>query len=392
MAAKKHTEGHELFIKSVHGSSSFSLATVAFVAESGRFSSSFGRGFSHHGGRSGGRGRGRRPPHCQLCRQTSHYADKCLDLHTFSNRGSSLDANLEQAFHAKCGVYDDCSNWFIDSGASTHMASSSASLDSTMPYTGSDHVTFANGNILNISRLSNASIAKDIDLLDVLVVPKLTKNLLSISKFTADSPVDILFPHDMSQIGHSFVTSLLPRPNVCSPCELSKSRRLPFSNNEKRSSHVLSTDGYLYYAIFIDDFSRFTWFYPLKHKSEFFQVFTAFLSFVQTQFSCKVKAFQSDGDTEFLNQRVKQLLVENGTHHRISCPYTPEQNGRAERKHRHVTETGLAMLFNSNAPASLWVDAFTSAVYIINCLPTKLLNNKSPFELLFNRAPNLCHF
>lgn len=127
-----------------------------------------------------------------------------------------------------------------------------------------------------------------------------------------------------------FVTSILPRPNVCSPCELLKSHRLPFSINEKRSlhvldlvhcdlwgpSHVLSTDGYLFYAIFIDDFSQFTWFYPLKHKSGFFQVFTAVLSFVQTQFSCKVKEFQSDGGTEFLNQRVKHLLVENDTHHR----------------------------------------------------------------------------
>ncbi|GKE91206.1 retrovirus-related pol polyprotein from transposon RE1, partial [Tanacetum coccineum] len=46
------------------------------------------------------------------------------------------------------------------------------------------------------------------------------------------------------------------------------------------------------------------------------------------------------------------------------------------------------MLFNANAPATLWVDAFTSAVYIINRLPTKVLNDKSPFELLFNCTPN----
>ncbi|GKB69844.1 uncharacterized mitochondrial protein-like protein [Tanacetum coccineum] len=142
-------EGHELFIKSVYGSSSSSPATVAFVAESGRSSSSSGHGFSPRsgrGGRSGGRGRGHRPPHCQLYRQTGHYADKCPDLYTFANRGYSLDANLAQAFHAKCGVYDDSSYWFVDSGASTHMTSSSASLDSTMPYTGSDHVTVSNGN------------------------------------------------------------------------------------------------------------------------------------------------------------------------------------------------------------------------------------------------------
>lgn len=85
---------------------------------------------------------------------------------------------------------------------------------------------------------------------------------------------------------------------------------------------------------------------------------------------------------------MQQLLTSNGTHHRISCPHTPQQNGRAERKHRHVTETGLAMLFNCHEPASLWVDAFTSAVYIINCLLSKVVQNKIPFEVLYKNPPN----
>lgn len=76
--------------------------------------------------------------------------------------------------------------------------------------------------------------------------------------------------------------------------------------------------------------------------------------------------FQSDGGTELLNHRVQNLFVANGTHHRVSCTYTPQQNGRAERKHRHVTKTGLAMLVNAHAPASFWVDAFQTTTYIIN--------------------------
>ncbi|GJW57946.1 retrovirus-related pol polyprotein from transposon RE1 [Tanacetum coccineum] len=76
----------------------------------------------------------------------------------------------------------------------------------------------------------------------------------------------------------------------------------------------------------------------------------------------------------------------------ITCPYTPQQNGRAERKHRHLVETGLAMLFHAHVPASYWVDAFSSATYIINRLPTKLLGNHSPFELLYSRLPNYTNF
>lgn len=114
---------------------------------------------------------------------------------------------------------------------------------------------------------------------------------------------------------------------------------MPFEPNEKRALHVLdlihcdlwgpspitSVDGYRYYAVFVDDFSRFMWFYPLKTKSGFHVVFKDFLKFVQTQFSSKIKVFQSDGGTEFLNHHVRRLLDDNGTFHRISCSYTPQK-------------------------------------------------------------------
>lgn len=154
----------------------------------------------------------------------------------------------------------------------------------------------------------------------------------------------------MQKLGSLNITSLLPKPDLGPSCQLSKSKKLPFSDNTKRALHVLdlihcdlwgpgpvpSTDGYLYYVIFVDDHSRFTWFYPLTHKSDFAQTLENFLTFVQTQFSCKVKTFQSDGGTEFLNHQVQHTFLANGIHHQVSCPYTPQQNGRFERKHRHI--------------------------------------------------------
>lgn len=63
-------------------------------------------------------------------------------------------------------------------------------------------------------------------------------------------------------------------------------------------------------------------------------------------------------------------------------------NGRVERKHRHILETGLAMLFNAKLPLSFWVDDFSSVFYIMNLLPTQILDGKSPFETLFLQPPN----
>lgn len=55
---------------------------------------------------------------------------------------------------------------------------------------------------------------------------------------------------------------------------------------------------------------------------------------------------------------------------RISCPYTPEQKGLAERKHRHIEEMGLTLLTQAQLPRSLWLEAFSTAVYLINRLLT----------------------
>jgi len=97
-------------------------------------------------------------------------------------------------------------------------------------------------------------------------------------------------------------------------CCLAKSHRLPFTPVEHRTdsplqlihsdvwqSSMFSHDGYKYYVSFIDDFLRFTWIYPMKHKFELYHLFTKFWVLVENLFNCKIKMFQSDGGWEFDN-------------------------------------------------------------------------------------------
>ena len=74
--------------------------------------------------------------------------------------------------------------------------------------------------------------------------------------------------------------------------------------------------------------------------------------------------------------------------HRVSCPHTHQQNGSIERKHRHVVESGLALLSHAHTPLRFWDDAFQSACYLINRLPTSILQFQSPYEKLFNTSPD----
>jgi transposase InsO family protein len=94
-------------------------------------------------------------------------------------------------------------------------------------------------------------------------------------------------------------------------------------------------------------------------KSQAFMIFKQFQTLLEIQFSCKIKNFQSDGGADFTSNQFQSHLLTSGIRHRMSCPYTPFQNGHVERKHRPITETGLALLFHSQVPLSHWVDAFS---------------------------------
>ncbi|KAE8669454.1 WAT1-related protein [Hibiscus syriacus] len=86
--------------------------------------------------------------------------------------------------------------------------------------------------------------------------------------------------------------------------------------------------------------------------------------------------------------RGRGWFLANGVQQRVSCPSTSEQNGKAERKHIHVVEMGLALLAEAALPLKFWSHAFLSAVHLINRLPTEVLNGKSPFEVLYQQTPD----
>lgn len=74
--------------------------------------------------------------------------------------------------------------------------------------------------------------------------------------------------------------------------------------------------------------------------------------------------------------------------HRIACPYTHQQMGAIERRHRQILETGLSLLSHSHLPQHFWEDAFTTAMYVINRLRTPLLHNQSPYEVVYHKKPD----
>ena len=74
------------------------------------------------------------------------------------------------------------------------------------------------------------------------------------------------------------------------------------------------------------------------------------------------------------------------------CPYTSQQNGRAERKHRHILDSVRAMLISASCPERAWGEVALTVVHIINRLPYSVLGNVSPFKRLYLTTPDYKDF
>jgi histone deacetylase 1/2 len=99
---------------------------------------------------------------------------------------------------------------------------------------------------------------------------------------------------------------------------------------------------------FIDDFSKYTWIYLIKHKSDVFQVFKNFQNLVERKFDKNIISMQTKWGGEY--EKLYSFFQQIGITHRVSCPHAHQHNGAAERKHCHIVEVVLALLANASMP------------------------------------------
>ncbi|RVW52539.1 Retrovirus-related Pol polyprotein from transposon RE2 [Vitis vinifera] len=242
-------------------------------------------------------------------------------------RPSSTLCNAKLLLPTKAHFAANTSNtptWLLDSGASHHITSDLSNLSIHAPYNGSDDIMIDDGTGLPITHTGSLSLHTSnaqFSLTNVLCVPGMKKNLISISKLCISNNVSITF------LPSSFLVKDL------------------------RTGATL-----------------------LKGKTK-----------DEKHFNQNIHTLYSDNGGEYIS--LSNFLALHGISHLTTPPHTPEHNGFSERRHLHIVETGLTLLSHASIHLPYWSNAFATAVYLINRMPTPTLNLLSPYEKIFALVP-----
>ena len=135
-----------------------------------------------------------------------------------------------------------------------------------------------------------------------------------------------------------------------------------------------------YFITFIDDYSRYGYVYPIKHKYEALKMFQICDAEVQNQKGKKIKRIRSDKGGEYTSELFKEYCARDGIIHEYSIPYIPQQNGVAERRNRTLMDMVRSMISHARLMLYLWGETLNTAQYILNRVPSKSVP-KTPYEL-----------
>ncbi|KRX83384.1 Retrovirus-related Pol polyprotein from transposon TNT 1-94 [Trichinella sp. T6] len=342
-----------------------------------------------------------------LC--TGACGGEALDCWHSSHKKSDKNLAANTNFAASCLLIqketDGDKDWFLDSDATTHLTHRDDWMEE---YNGRTTHTVAIANGTNITTKGCGVVKiplateKTMVAHDVRHAPELALNLLSYNGLYRLNRCDhwAMAVQDVPDLWHRRLGHLsrgsmkllqdgqatgIPSDAItktdCVTCLKGKQCRLPFPKSaSKRSEEVLelvhsdicgrmqvaSVGGARYFLSFIDDFSRKSFAYFLKHKNEALPKFKDFIAMVERQTSKRVKCLRTDNGREYLNNMFAEFLVR-----------------------RHSSRT--TMLIDANLSPDLWAEAVGTANYLQNRCTTKALRKMIPEEAWSGRKPNLAH-
>ncbi|KAF1318429.1 Integrase catalytic core protein, partial [Globisporangium splendens] len=397
---------------------------------------------------------------CNYCGKMGHWIAECPSrIHDNADRQRPQRANVAHNQDEDSGDFlfavgkgskgsgDGAKNptWLIDSGATQHMSYSKRfminykNIDPVDVHLADDGVVQAIGSGDIVMTMKTPSGDKKGVLTNVWHIPKLTRNLFSVGRFTKDvapmmfdiskglfklcmTPVktesarvasaaaDIpragksyLWHLRLGHIGHGGLDAIVKQKlgisiditsvnkwELCGGCALGKQTRVSFqSTAPERAKNVLDVvhsdvcgpmqtstfSDKRYFVTFIDDKSRFCAVFLLRSKSEVLDKFVQFVKFAETQTGKRVKVLRSDNGGEYASSKFAAFCRDRGIVQQFTPPYTPQLNGVAERMNRTLVESARCMLEHAGLSKQYWGEAVATAAFLRNRCPTRAIGH-----------------
>ncbi|KAA0048527.1 transportin-3 isoform X1 [Cucumis melo var. makuwa] len=352
---------------------------------------------------------GKSIPVCEHCKKQWHTKDQCWKLHgcppggkkrssnekqnsgrayisktTPASTSQSTDPTASQTKTLTLGAIaqsgmpqslglisvDGKNPWILDSGATDHLTGSSEHFISYAPCAGNEKIRIADGSLAPIAGKGQIVPFDGFALQNVLHVPKLSYNLLSISKITRELHCKAIF---------------LPESVYFQ--DMSSGRTIGTARHSRRL-YILDDDTSCSTLSRVSLLSSYFSTSKQDYKSEVPSIFQNFYHTIKTQFHTKIAILRSDNGREFQNHNLSKFLASKGIVHQTSCAYTPQQNGVVERKNRHLVEVARSLMLSTSLPSYLWGDAILTAAHLINRMPSRILHLQTPLDCLKESCPS----
>jgi len=397
-------------------------------------------------------------PVCQYCQKTGHTLQTCFKFkadYPPRNKGSHggkipLKTN-ERTMALMAGGpqlrTDNNQIWIIDSGATWHMTGNKEYLEvSTIePY--ETNIEIADGTQLTSQWKGKVKLKLDdltappVELENVLYVPGLTHNLLSVNsmvlrgatvnfkqgycniwhnqmrlqaKLNSDQNYCLQATAQVwhQRLGHVHPERLrklgIPHrmTNTCKTCIENKQSATKFRSKSYNYEpldllymdvvgpiHPATPAGQRYYLSVLDHATKTCMVYLMEDKGQTGNYARLAINTIERTAgrSKKVKAIRTDQGQEFLGRKLADFLSERGIEHERTAGYAPQQND-AERLHRDIREHASSMLNATNLPKKYWGEAVRAYAHVRNRLPPSHRNeDRSPLELLSGNKPSIKH-
>ena len=343
--------------------------------------------------------------------------------------------------------------WIIDSGATAHVCSQDELLSEVTDIETAQKIYVGNGHAIVASKEGKVGLTKHIQMQNVLFCPELQVNLISVSRLI-EKGCNVYFENEqcnvwkgkkliltavklhglyvlqtgsekafstiewhrrLAQFGN--MTKLkstvlgIPSDEIadishCDTCVRAKQTKQIIPKEKEENCATIGElihmdlmgpispegiNGEKYILSILDEGSKIGLSKPLLKKSDTASSVIAALKQLERQTGNKIKRIRCDRGKEFLNEELNSFLHLNGIQQETSAPYTPQQNGNAERYNRTIIEKVRAVILDSGLDKSFWNYAVEYCAYVRNRLPCKP-HGKTPYELLYKRLPDVTKF